>query len=144
MRRAVFTAAAAFALVAVLLVGGAFASHNDTGVKTAKQPFLVPTAAGVSVDPILSVGDIVPNGPNADYQMSGIPDGLGAYKKPQGRWHWFHSGRSSTAVVMMNHELGRSFPQPAGSRCAHLSARGRHEDASRAPRRVPVHRARRL
>ena len=110
MRRAVFTAAAACALVAVLLVGGAFASHNDTGVKTAKQPFLVPTAEGVSVDPILSVGDIVPNGANADYQMSGIPDGLGAYKKSKGRWHWFHSDRSERAVVMMNHELGRSFP----------------------------------
>lgn len=53
-------------------------------------------APGVVVDPILSVGDIVPG---TTYQMSGIPDGLGAYKDGQNRLH-----------VLMNHELGRSFP----------------------------------
>jgi len=103
-------AAALTTIVAIAVVGVAGASHSDVGVKTAKQPFLVGTASGVEVDPILSVGDIVPNGPNPDYQMSGIPDGLGAYKKDKGRWHWFHSGKSDRAVVLMNHELGRSFP----------------------------------
>lgn len=111
MRRGFIGAAALTVLVAIALVGVAGASHSDVGVKTAKQPFLVGTADGVQVDPILSVGDIVPNGPNPDYQMSGIPDGLGAYnKRNQGRWHWFHSDKSDRAVVLMNHELGRSFP----------------------------------
>jgi hypothetical protein len=110
MRKAVVAAAAVCALVA-FLVSGALASHGGPGVKTAKQPFLVGTAPGVTVDPILSVGDVVPNGQEPDYQMSGIPDGLGAYRnQDHGRWHWFHSGRSNTAVVVMNHELGRSFP----------------------------------
>lgn len=111
MKKALFAAGATFALVAAFLVSGAFASHDEPGVKTAKQPFLVGTAPNVDVDPILSVGDIVPNGPNPDYQMSGIPDGLGAYKKKdEGRWHWFHTDKSNRAVVLMNHELGRSFP----------------------------------
>jgi hypothetical protein len=111
MRRIIIAALALTALVAIAIVGVAGASHSDTSVKTAKQPFLVGTADGVQVDPILSVGDIVPNGPNPDYQMSGIPDGLGAYKKGnEGRWHWFHSDKSNRAVVVMNHELGRSFP----------------------------------
>jgi hypothetical protein len=112
MRRAAVAAAAVCALVAAFLVSGALASHGGPGVKTAKQPFLVGTAPGVTVDPILSVGDVVPTGQTPQYQMSGIPDGLGAYKKKgHGRWHWFHTDRSDrTAVVVMNHELGRSFP----------------------------------
>ena len=60
---------------------------------------LVPLEPGVVIDPILSTGDIV-----GGYQMSGIPDGLGAYK----------SGRN-TLNVMMNHELDRTLPDsPAG------------------------------
>ena len=73
------------------------------GVKTAKPPYLVPTAPGVVVDPILSTGDIVPTGQVPSYQMSGIPDGLGGYSN------------GSTYSVLMNHELGVTFPgQPAG------------------------------
>jgi hypothetical protein len=111
MRKVIVAGTVMTAMVAIALVGIAGASHSDVGVKTAKQPFLVGTAAGVQVDPILSVGEIVPNGQNPDYQMTGIPDGLGAYKKGnEGRWHWFHSDKSNRAVVVMNHELGRSFP----------------------------------
>ena len=88
---------AVIAASAVLLVGGAGASHGGPGVKTVKSPYLVGTAPGVVVDPILSTGDVV-----GGYQMSGIPDGLGAYKPERG----FHA----EFVVVMNHELGRSFP----------------------------------
>jgi hypothetical protein len=49
---------------------------------------------GAAVDPILSAGDTI-----GGYQMSGIPDGLGAFKDG-----------GDTLQVMMNHELGRSFP----------------------------------
>lgn len=80
----------------VLLVGGAGASHGGPGFDTSDPPYLVATASGVLVDPILSVGDTV-----GGYQMSGIPDGLGAYESDDGRGEF---------VVVMNHELGRSFP----------------------------------
>jgi len=89
------------ATCAVLLVGGAGASHGGPGVKTTKPPYLVGTAPGVVVDPILSTGDIVGD-PATGYQMSGIPDGLGAYRPDDARRGEF--------VVVMNHELGRSFP----------------------------------
>jgi hypothetical protein len=89
------------------------------GVKTAKPPYLVPTAPGVVVDPILSTGDIVPAGQTPQYQMSGIPDGLGAYSNRRhndGRER--RRGRQNLAssyTVLMNHELGVTFPgQPAG------------------------------
>jgi hypothetical protein len=60
---------------------------------------LAPLEAGVVIDPILSTGDIV-----GGYQMSGIPDGLGAYK----------TGRSKLNL-MMNHELDQTLPDsPAG------------------------------
>jgi hypothetical protein len=89
-RFSVFVAVAAAA--ALILAGGAF-SAKDPGFKTAKPAYLVPLAAGAAVDPILSVGDIV-----GGYQMSGIPDGLGAFK---------HAG---ALEVYMNHELGITFP----------------------------------
>jgi hypothetical protein len=117
VKRAVTAAAAACVLLAVLLVTGALASQGGVAVKTTKQPFLVGTAPGVVVDPILSTGDIVPNGQTPAYQMSGIPDGLGAYAN-KNRGHGADKGRGKlprTFTVVMNHELGRSFPNnPAG------------------------------
>jgi hypothetical protein len=98
-----------FAL-ALLLAQPAFA------VKTSKPPQLVGTAPGVVVDPILSAGDIVPDGQTPQYQMSGIPDGLGAWAKQQ-RGHRNNPRRHAkgTFHVLMNHELGITFPgQPAG------------------------------
>jgi hypothetical protein len=99
-------------LVAVFLASAALAQHGATAVKTTKQPFLVGTAPGVVVDPILSTGDVVPTGQTPTYQMSGIPDGLGAYgNKSHG--HGAAKGRGKlprTFTVVMNHELGRSFP----------------------------------
>lgn len=139
MRRAVAAAAAVCALVAAFLVNGAIASHGGPGFKTAKPPYLVPTAAGVQVDPILSVGDVVGGGPQhlPPYQMSGIPDGLGAYKKKSDRsWYWFHTrGSGHTGVVVMNHELGRSFPNnPPGvdSRISRLEIDTRNRSVHRA------------
>jgi hypothetical protein len=98
---------AAIAACAVLLVGGvggAGASHGAPGFKTAKQPFLVGTAPGVVVDPIMSTGDVF-----GSYQMSGIPDGLGAYRD-RGGDDDDDDHRKGNVVVVMNHELGRSFP----------------------------------
>lgn len=106
-------------IVATVLVAIAAAA---TGVKTAKPPYLVPTAPGVIVDPILSTSDIVPTGQVPPYQMSGIPDGLGAYG--HGKNHEVDEGSGNrrghgplpdTYTVLMNHELGVTFPgQPPG------------------------------
>jgi hypothetical protein len=91
--------------LAVLVAEPAFA------VKTSRPPQLVPTAPGVVVDPILSTSDIVPDGQTPQYEMSGIPDGLGAWVK-QHRGHRNHPSRHAkgTFHVLMNHELGVTFP----------------------------------
>jgi Bacterial protein of unknown function (DUF839) len=99
MRRARFAAVTALAALVGLIATAVASAEPPPGVKTTKPPYLVPTAPGVVVDPILSTGDIV-----GTYQMSGIPDGLGAYANRRDR------GRGKTFTVVMNHELGRSFP----------------------------------
>jgi hypothetical protein len=92
MRR--LTALAGVAGALALMVAGSANPANDPGFKTAKPPYLVPLTPGAAVDPIISAGDIV-----GGYQMTGIPDGLGA----------FNDG-GDALQVMMNHELGRTFP----------------------------------
>ncbi len=58
---------------------GAGGAVSASGFDTTRPPQLVPTESGVEIDPILSVGDTI-----GGYQMSGIPDGLGAFS-PEGR-----------------------------------------------------------
>jgi hypothetical protein len=114
MKRLRYAAVLATLAGVLVVVGGAQAG---AGVKTAKGPYLVPAAPGVKVDAILSTGDVV-----GDYQMSGIPDGLGAYANGQrkhddddddddsDRW-----SKGRTITIVMNHELGKTFPgQPPG------------------------------
>lgn len=93
MRRTVLAVVFGLVLIGLGALGAPAAS--DPGFKTAKRPYLVPIdpASGVLTDPILSTGDVV-----GGYQMSGIPDGLGAYND------------SGTLQLLMNHELGASFP----------------------------------
>jgi Bacterial protein of unknown function (DUF839) len=86
-------ALAVLAAVALTVAGGA-SPGNPAGFKTAKPAYLVPMVPGAVVDPIISAGDIV-----GSYQMTGIPDGGGAYKD-----------NGDTLQVLINHELGRSFP----------------------------------
>jgi hypothetical protein len=113
MRRSLIGALALGVAVSALLVTMAGASHGGPGFKTAKPPYLIPSAPGVVVDPILSTGDIV-----GGYQMSGIPDGIGAYNARDGGDDDDDDDggdRRNNFVVVMNHELGRTFPaRPPG------------------------------
>ena len=61
------------------------------------KPYLVPVTTDYAIQPLLSVGDQLPNTSDASrtYQMVGIPDGLGA-----------HRGRGNSTVLLMNHEFG--------------------------------------
>jgi Bacterial protein of unknown function (DUF839) len=100
-----------WAVAAVLALAATLVPTSPAAapVNTAKPPYLVATAPGVVVDPILSTGDIV-----GSYQMSGIPDGLGAYAIDDDDDDDGHrgddDGDDESFVVVMNHELGRSFP----------------------------------
>jgi Bacterial protein of unknown function (DUF839) len=101
---ALVAALAALAVVVTASVAARRSAAADPGFKTAKPAYLIPAAPGVMVDPILSAGDVV-----GGYQMSGIADGLGAYSNHKGKGHQ-GKGKDKRVVVVMNHELGRSFP----------------------------------
>src|ERR687896_527655 len=65
------------------------------------KPYAVPLpGTGYQTKILISAGERVPetSQPGKQYQMVGIPDGLGAYRT--GR------GRSERIVAFMNHELG--------------------------------------
>ncbi len=64
-----------------------------TGPSSSQTPYVVPTAPGVDVTSVLTVGDAAANG----YKMVGIPDGMGAYDNGNG-----------TFTLLMNHELGNT------------------------------------
>jgi hypothetical protein len=117
--RATLAVAVLAGLLGVVIVAGANAHHQPT-FDTARPAQLVSIAPGVVVDPILSVGDIV-----GGYQMSGIPDGLGAFK----------SGHDQLNVLM-NHEFGRSFPFPPANTTPPTDARISKITIDRKTRRV--------
>lgn len=80
------------ALAAATLCLGALAA---TGPSTTTTPYLVPSAAGVELSAILTVGDgAADNG----YKMVGIPDGLGTLDNGDGSF-----------TLYMNHELAATL-----------------------------------
>jgi hypothetical protein len=103
-----------FALACAVLGGAALAtavapSSDVTAFKTSRAALLVPLREGVQIDPILSTGDVV-GGQTLGYQMSGVPDGLGAYRSSRG-----------TIELFMNHELEGIAPEGVGARVSHLT-----------------------
>jgi hypothetical protein len=87
-----------------LLPAGPGVSSTPAGFLTGERPFLVALADGVEIRPILTTGDVV-----GDYQMSGVPDGIG----------WFVSAGGAIEVYL-NHELHPDF-DPSSARVSHLT-----------------------
>jgi len=71
---------------------------------TSERPFLVPLVDGVIVQPVLTTGDVV-----GDYQMSGVPDGIGWYESSPG-----------VLEIYFNHELSAAW-DPSGARVSHVT-----------------------
>jgi hypothetical protein len=70
-------------------VGTATAAALQPGQLTQARPYLIPAeGSSVQITPLLTSGDTI-----GDYQMAGVPDGLGAYKD------------GDQVVLFMNHEL---------------------------------------
>ena len=84
-------------LSAVLMVAASTEARQQPGFNTTVKPYAVPVSPEYAVKPIISVGDRVPltSDSSKQFQMIGIPDGMGAYRIPGG-----------SAVVYMNHEVG--------------------------------------
>jgi hypothetical protein len=96
--------ASGIALVTITALAATGCGDDDGTFDTSKPAQLVATAPRVQIDPILTAGDVV-----GDYQMSGIPDGLGAYEQ---------DGRTQ---LYMNHELDGT---PSDARVSHLGLNG--------------------
>jgi hypothetical protein len=83
--------------------GGAAGSGADGGVfgseaGTDQLPYAISTYPGVTLQALLSVGDTVARtstGTLDGYRLTGLPDGMGAYRDEQGQIHLF-----------LNHEFG--------------------------------------
>src|SRR5262245_51364612 len=58
------------------------ASALIPGYVTTAKPYVVPMSVEYAIQPLLSSGDRVPrtSDPAQQYQMVGIPDGIGAYR----------------------------------------------------------------
>ena len=91
--------ALAVAAVSVAGVTAALAgpSNNEkAGFKTARASMLTPVMQGVQVEPLLTVGDVLPSG----FRFEAIPDGISVHTRGQGR-----------ADVFVNHETSKvPFP----------------------------------
>jgi hypothetical protein len=112
-RRSLVMVGGVAAALVLAAAGVGQAQSSGTGFDTSRPAQLVATeegaAQGVGINPILSTGDVL-----GEYQMSGIPDGIGAYTKNAGR-------NNATLEVIMNHELGGSAPPDVGARVSHVS-----------------------
>ena len=102
---------AAVAAAATLLTSAAWATASSSarGVVTRRDAQLVVAASGVRVRPILSAGDVV-GGDLLGYQMSGVPDGIGAYRSSD-----------TTVEVLVNHQLAGETPRGVGARLSRLT-----------------------
>jgi hypothetical protein len=106
-RDGTFVAIAAIWSISVLASTGAAPAlaAPPAPAATSKRPQLVPLAKSVLIEPLLSAGDVL-----GRYQMSGVPDGLGAFRS------------SPTEIELyMNHELALSDDDPSDARISHLT-----------------------
>ncbi len=74
----------------------------STGPSSSQSPYVEPTAAGVEVTSILTVGDVVKS---SGYRMAGIPDGLGVVAGRYDDRKGEYVDDRSYMTVFMNHEL---------------------------------------
>src|SRR5262245_11191749 len=92
-------------------------SVTITGPSSSQSPYLVPTAPGIAITSIMTVGDSVNLKPDGvtPYRAVGIMDGLGAFDNGDG-----------TFTLVMNHELPvtvvSDVATPIGTTRAHGNA----------------------
>ena len=98
MRRARFAAALALVVgITATLVASAAAHKKSPGFKTSQAAMLTPVAPGVTVEPLITVGETLPG---STYKFESIPDGIAITRKHRG---WHHSG-GGTVDLYVNHE----------------------------------------
>jgi hypothetical protein len=90
---------------AVALSTAAAASADPAGFRTSLPPLLAPAKAGVTVEPIISVGDTLKNG----YMFEAIPDGIAVVGHGQGRADVYVNHETSTVPFPFTPATGVGF-----------------------------------
>lgn len=99
-RRSLYTIAGLLAVVVLVTTAALPAGDNNSGFQTSQPPMLTPVMAGVTVHPLLTVGDVLPSG----FRFESIPDGIALQTRGQGRVDLF-----------VNHETSKvPFPYSPG------------------------------
>jgi len=91
-RRTVWALVAAALVVSAATTTAAFANHgNPSGFKTGQPSMLTPVMANTTIEPLLTVGDVLPSG----YRFEAIPDGISVRTRGQGRVDLFVNHETS-------------------------------------------------
>ena len=91
-RRKVWALVAAALVVSAATTTAAFANHgNPSGFKTGQPSMLTPVMANTTIEPLLTVGDVLPSG----YRFEAIPDGISVRTRGQGRVDLFVNHETS-------------------------------------------------
>ena len=90
-RRSIFGGTAIVMAMAISWTTGVMAGGNSSGVRTQQPSMLTPVKSGVEVTPLLTVGDVLPNG----FRFEAIPDGISVRPRGQGRVDLFVNHETS-------------------------------------------------
>ncbi len=108
MRRSrVLLVASGLAALTLAAVSAALAGDNTSGFTTSRPAMLTPVRAGVTVSPMITVGDTLNNG----YRFEAIPDGIAVGTRGQGRVDLYVNHETSKTPFPYN----RATPTAANS-----------------------------
>lgn len=99
MRRRSILASAALAMaITALGAATALAGDNSSGFKTGQPSMLAPVMQGLTISPLLTVGDELPSG----YRFEAIPDGISVRTRGRGRVDLFVNHETSKVPFPYN------------------------------------------
>jgi hypothetical protein len=93
--------------IAAALAAVALGADNESGFETSQASMLTPVAAGVQIQPIITVGDTL----NSGYRFEAIPDGISLRTRGQGRVDLYVNHETSKVPFPYN----RAAPTAANS-----------------------------
>lgn len=91
MRQRAHFALLCLAVATLIVAASAAQAQNTSGFKTGQPSMLTPVMSGVQVEPLLTVGDVLPSG----FRFEAIPDGISVRPRGQGRVDLFVNHETS-------------------------------------------------
>jgi Alkaline phosphatase PhoX len=97
-RRSILAGATLAVAITALGTAAALGGDNRSGFKTGQPSMLTPVMPGVTVSPLLTVGDVLPSG----YRFESIPDGISVRTRGRGRVDLFVNHETSKVPFPYN------------------------------------------